>query len=122
MADISKLRPRSRLGAPPPLAEASPNLDAPEIAPAERPQPVPRAARPAAASSLPAGRVSSGAGEGIFRRDGRSARRTGRTVQFATRVSPEFDERVRVIAEEENILLVEVLERALNAYEAARRR
>jgi hypothetical protein len=129
MADITKLRPRSRLGAPPPLTEASPNLEAPEIAPAppaEWPQAEPRAAKPAAAVSMasrrahPASRTSIGAGEGVPRRDGRSARRTGRTVQFATRVSPEFDERVRVIAEEENILLVEVLERALEAYEAAR--
>jgi len=123
MADISKLRPRSRLGAPPPLTEASPNLEAPEIAPA--PPERPRAARPAAASSpaprvQPAPRALAGAGEGVVRRDGRSARRTGRTVQFATRVSPEFDERVRVIAEEEHILLVEVLERALEAYEATR--
>jgi hypothetical protein len=127
MADISKLRPRSRLGAPPPLTEASPNLEAPEIAPAppqERPR-VPQASRSASAArpaprqqSVP--RASTGAGEGVPRRDGRSARRTGRTVQFATRVSPEFDERVRVIAEEENILLVEVLERALAAYEATR--
>src|SRR5260370_14536673 len=33
------------------------------------------------------------------RRDGRSARRSGRTLQFATRVSPEFDRRLRSIAE-----------------------
>jgi hypothetical protein len=124
MADITKLRPRSRLGPPPPLTEASPNLEAPEIAPAPAPE-RPRAARPAAAPATvprtqPAPRASTGAGEGVSRRDGRSARRTGRTVQFATRVSPQFDERVRVIAEEENILLVEVLERSLEAYEAAR--
>jgi hypothetical protein len=53
-------------------------------------------------------------------RDGRSARRTGRTLQFATRVSPEFDQRLRDIAERDRLLLVEVLERALDAYEAAR--
>jgi predicted transcriptional regulator len=45
-------------------------------------------------------------------------RRSGRTVQFATRVSPEFDERIRHIAMRERLLLVEVLERALDAYEA----
>jgi hypothetical protein len=51
------------------------------------------------------------------RRDGRSARRTSRTVQFATRVSPAFDERLRDIADRDGLLLVEVLERALDAYE-----
>lgn len=49
--------------------------------------------------------------------DGRSARRTNRTVQFATRVTPEFDERIRQIAQRDNLLLVEVMERALDSYE-----
>ena len=52
--------------------------------------------------------------------DARSARRTGRTIQFATRVSLEFDERLRAIAERESLMLVEVLERALDAYEEHR--
>jgi hypothetical protein len=52
--------------------------------------------------------------------DGRTLRRSGRTVQFATRVSPEFDERIREIARREGKLLVEVLEQALDAYEATR--
>jgi len=136
MADLSKLKRRSSLGAPPPPAEASTNLQAPEIAPppsdpvpppamaaareaaVRRPATTPRAAAAAVAARPPA---VSGAGQGLHRYDGRSARRTGRTVQFATRVSPEFDDRVRAIAEEERILLVEVLERALDAYEAVRR-
>jgi hypothetical protein len=42
-------------------------------------------------------------------------------VQFATRVSPEFDERIRQIAERDGLLLVEVLERALDALEKASR-
>jgi hypothetical protein len=112
MANMTKLKRRSTLGAPPPAAEASPNLQAPEIAP------------PAPPASPPPPRTSPvrdvGVGQGPRLRDGRSARRTGRTVQFATRVSPEFDERLRVIAEREGILLVEVLERALDAYESAR--
>ena len=54
--------------------------------------------------------------------DGRTMRRSGRTVQFATRVSPEFDERIRQIAMREGMLLVEVLERALDAYEANQRK
>ena len=109
MADLSKFRRRrSTLGAPPPVTEASANLEAPE---AVLPPPPRMAAEPVAiAPSHPAGQGR--------RRDGRSARRTSRTVQFATRVSPAFDERLRDIAEREGLLLVEVLERALDAYEA----
>jgi hypothetical protein len=53
-------------------------------------------------------------------RDGRSARRTGRTVQFATRVTPDFDEQFRAIAERDRLLHVELLEKALSAYERSR--
>jgi len=53
---------------------------------------------------------------------GRTMRRSGRTVQFATRVSPEFDDRVRQIALRDGMLLVEVLENALDAYEQSRKR
>jgi len=49
-------------------------------------------------------------------------RRSGRTVQFATRVSPEFDDRVRQIALRDGMLLVEVLANALDAYEQSRKR
>lgn len=55
------------------------------------------------------------------RMDGRTMRRSGRTVQFATRVSPEFDERIRQIAMRDGMLLVEVLERALDIYETSRK-
>jgi hypothetical protein len=99
MADMSRLKRRGSLGAPPPIEEASPNLQAPETAPALDP---------------------TQAGHRILVRDGRSARRTGRTLQFATRVSPDFDQRLRDIAERDRLLLVEVLERALDAYEAVR--
>ena len=37
MADLSKLKRRSTLGAPPPPAEASMNLEAPETAPLPAP-------------------------------------------------------------------------------------
>lgn len=96
MADLSKLK-RKGLGAPPPVEEASPNLAAPETAPHH----------PAARS--PRVKV-----------DMRSARASGRTEQFATRVTPDFDRRIREIAVRDGLLLVEVLERALDAYEAAR--
>jgi hypothetical protein len=111
MADLTKLKRRSSLGAPPPLAEASTNLEAPETAP-----PPATPTRRMTVVHPPAVR----AGEGIPRRDGRSARRSGRTLQFATRVSPEFDDRLRSIAERDKKLLVEVLEDALEAYENSR--
>jgi hypothetical protein len=53
--------------------------------------------------------------------DGRSLRKTGRTVSFATRVSPAFHQQLRRIAQRDNKLIVEVLEAALSAYEATRR-
>jgi hypothetical protein len=90
----AKQAKRKRMPAPPAPDEASPNLEAPEHAPA---------------SPAPARRV-----------DGRSLRRSNRTVQFATRVTVEFDERIRMIAERDRLMLVEVLERALDAYEDAR--
>lgn len=97
MADLSKLkRRRSSLGSPPPVDEASPNLAAPETAPSPSPVPAPSEQ---------------------FRIDGRSLRRTNRTIQFATRVTPEFDTRLRQIAARDGLLLVELLERALDAYE-----
>jgi hypothetical protein len=87
------------LGAPPPMEDASPNLKAPETAPLQA----------VAQSQSYAPRM-----------DGRTARRSNRTLQFATRVTPEFDERIRAIAARDELMLVEVLERALDAYEASR--
>ena len=49
--------------------------------------------------------------------DARSSRKTNRTQQFATRVTPEWDNRIREIAQREGLLLTEVLEKALDAYE-----
>jgi hypothetical protein len=102
MADLSKLKRRTTLGAPPPFEEASQNLHAPEITSVvTEPTALPDSGRP--------------------RIDGRSLRRTGRTLQLATRVSWEFDEKLRRIAQRDGLKLVEVLERALDAYEAARK-
>ena len=107
MADFNKLKRRT-LGAPPPPDEASSNLEAAEVAPPSAIAPrAPAAQRP---------RVGQGT-----RRDARSMRRTERTVQFATRVTPAWDEQIRQIAERDRLLLVEVLEKALDAYEAAKR-
>ena len=102
MADFSKLKRRT-LGIPPPSAEASTNLEQPELAPAA-------AELASAAEHKPDANT--------YRRpDGRSLRRSNRVVQFATRVTPEFDQRIRTIAERDGLLIVEVLERALEAYE-----
>lgn len=99
MADVSKLKAlkgrRSNLGDPPSIDEASNNLSAPEI--------------PPVSLSFPQARLE--------KIDGRTARRTNRTVQFATRVTPDWDVRIRAIADREGIKLVEVLERALDYYE-----
>lgn len=109
MADVSKLKKlkgrRDELGEPPTLDEASMNLTAPEVAPAV-PEMRPTARPKAKPTPTPARSI-----------DGRSIRRTNRTVQFATRVTPEWDERIRALAQRDGVLLVEILERALDAYE-----
>ena len=116
MADASKLKGlrRSGLGAPPPPDEARIDL-APEL---------PRVALPGNGLPAPARQRSNteAAASQPGRMDGRTMRRSGRTVQFATRVSPEFDERIRQIAMREGRLLVEVLERALDTYEARQKK
>ncbi len=109
MADFGKIK-RSGLGAPPLLDEASQNLRAPELAPVT-PELL---AKPSSPEPLPAKPELE---PGRARRDGRTLRRTNRTIAFATRVSPEFDERLRDIAERDGLKLVEILERALDAYE-----
>ena len=116
MADASKLKGlrRSGLGAPPSQDEA--RID---LAP-EPPRAAPSSIRSSIAAQPP--RRTEAAAPQPSRMDGRTMRRSGRTVQFATRVSPEFDERIRQIAMREGLLLVEVLERALDAYEAGRKK
>ncbi|ABS45759.1 MULTISPECIES: hypothetical protein [Yersinia pseudotuberculosis complex] len=99
MADVSRLK-KGKLGTPPPLEEVATGLDAPELAPAPHIEEQPT----------------------YIRRDGRSARKTNRTLAFATRVSPEFDAELRDIAEEKNLKLVELLEEMLEAYKKANNR
>lgn len=91
MADLSKLKRRT-LGAPPSIEEASANLSTPESFSVAK------------------------SGQARQRMDGRSARRTNRTLQFATRVRPEWDADLRQLAQRDGLLLVEVLERALDLY------
>jgi hypothetical protein len=110
MADFKSIRRQRTLGAPPPLEEASPNLNAPEVAPI------------ASAAIMPTRRGEGAPSSAHRTPDGRSLRRSGRTLQFATRVSPEFDAKLRRIAERDRLLLVEVMERAVDLYEASRGR
>ncbi len=123
MADISKLKRRNTLGAPPPLEEASRNLSAPEIAPVVALEPV-HADSPAIAPVRPRNAVKAKAvgHQPSVRIDGRSLRKSGRTLQLATRVSWEFDDKLREIAQRDGLKLVEVLERGLDAYEAAKKK
>jgi hypothetical protein len=109
MADFSKLKQRRTLGAPPPPTEASTNLAHPEDLLAEQGLKPPPPQADIQPSREDLGRFD--------RLDGRSLRRSNRIVQFATRVTPEFDRRIREIARDEHLLIVEVLERALEAYE-----
>jgi hypothetical protein len=46
----------------------------------------------------------------------RQIKRTGRVVQFATRVTAEFDQQVRTLANQENCYLAEILEKMLVVY------
>lgn len=121
MADFGKLRRKgSSLGAPPTIDEASENLQAPEVAPVA-PEPI-RSAEPTAAPAAPPPAAVPAIEPPPPRRDGRTLRKTNRTVAFATRVSTEWDNRIRDIAERDGLMLVEVLERALDAYEKHRER
>jgi hypothetical protein len=52
--------------------------------------------------------------------DGRSLNKTGRTYQLGTRVRKEFLEKLKRIAYEEGLKMVEVLERALECYDEGR--
>jgi hypothetical protein len=108
MIDITKLKGRrgqgSALAASPPPADRIELADVPETAPAEASKPQPKVAAPSR-KAVEAERI-----------DGRSLRRSSRVVQFATRVTPEFDREIRTIAQREGLMIVEVLERALLAY------
>jgi hypothetical protein len=97
MADASKLKfLKKTLGQAPTLEEASNNIYSPEVAPA------------------------SDYINHSTRIDGRSMRRTNRTVRLATSVTPEFDYTLRKIALENNMLLSEVLEEALKLYQSSK--
>jgi hypothetical protein len=116
MADVSRLKKRGGLGTPPTLDEAATSLMAPEIAPAKLEQSPTVTTKPveqsAQSKGSPGNDIKSVA---AYYRDGRSARKTNRTLAFATRVSPQFDREIRHIADREGLKLVEVMEQALEA-------
>ena len=49
--------------------------------------------------------------------DGRSKRASGRTEQIATRVTAEVRDQIRAVAERDGILIGELMEKAVDAYE-----
>ncbi|MCW0345884.1 hypothetical protein NB703_003977 [Pantoea ananatis] len=113
MADLSALKNKSKskgLGSPPGPDEYATSLNSPEVAPA------PDIAEAVKESSLAAGASEQSNQEPYIKRDGRSMRKTNRTIPFATRVSAEFDQRFRDIAYQEDLKIVELLEKALQAY------
>lgn len=126
MADASKLKNRSRknLGSPPGPEEVATSLNSPEVAPVAvvvtepsssvQTLPEPPVSSESEPTAPAATQVSNSAP--YIRRDGRSARKTYRTLPFATRVTPEFDNDIRDIADREGLKLVEVLENAVAAY------
>jgi hypothetical protein len=116
MADASKLKSKRSghqggLGNPPGPDEVATSLNSPELAPVENPSLAANEQR-----SVSIHKMQDEVTSHYVRRDGRSARKTNRTLAFATRVTPEFDCEIRDIAEREGIKLVEVLEKAIAAY------
>src|SRR3954466_2498616 len=93
MADASKLK---RLGAPPPLEEARSDLI---------PAPPPPSPAPVAAEPPPE--------EDYERIDGRSLRKTGRTLPFSTRINADVDKLIRRLAAKHKLLIAEVIERGV---------
>ena len=94
MATFDKIKKkRSRLPAPPPPEAAPNNTSQPEH-----------------------GRVEPTKKVAVEVVDQRTLKKTGRTKQFATRVTPEFEREFRVYAAQNSLKLVELLERSFEAY------
>ena len=110
MADASKLK---RLGVPPPVDEARTDL-VPELE-SQTESSSPKESRVSVFSSPHDMGVEPQQFERI---DGRSLRRTGRTVPFSTRVSDELDIRIRRIAAKHKLKIVEIIEQGIDLLEA----
>ncbi len=92
--DTSKLKKKvpkkNRFGAPPIIEEAGENLEAPETAPkTEKPK---------------------------YNTKKKARYKTGRTAQFATRVSPEFLKEFKKQAFNDDLKIVELLEASFEVY------
>ena len=107
-------------------ATASESLSGPSVEGAPLPQSPPHGpatlipqftetpSRPEHTQPLPAGPAST---LSVIRYpDGRSRRRTGRIEQINVKVSAQFNSDLRGLADRQGLLIVEVLERALDAY------
>jgi len=108
MADASRLK---RLGAPPSLEEARVDLALEPVAARNESAPEPPTKRPAPVSK------PDPAPDEYERIDGRSLRKTGRTVPFSTRVSLDLDNRIRRIAAKHRMLIVEIIEQGVDLLE-----
>ncbi len=87
-AKIKNRKPKGRLGKPPAIEETPENLSQPEIAPVAH-----------------------------EKTDGRSKRATGRTEQFATRITPNLKKWLKVEAATVGVSQAELLERMRVTYE-----
>jgi hypothetical protein len=111
MADASKLK---RFGSPPPSidearADLIPNPPAVASEPEVKPPPKVEAATPAqppVRQPEPQPEI-----EDYERVDGRTLRKTGRTIPFSTRLNADTDRLIRRIAGKHGILIAEVVER-----------
>jgi hypothetical protein len=103
LADASKLK---RLGAPPSVEEARTDL-------------VTEPTNDIATPTVLARQVSDREPEldEYERIDGRSLRKTGRTVPFSTRVSDDLDRRIRRIAAKHRLKIVEIIEQGIDLLE-----
>jgi hypothetical protein len=111
MADASKLK---RLGSPPPIDEARADLiPAPSVADQDGPETQPQAKveTPPPAPPMIRQLEPQLEMEEYERIDGRTLRKTGRTIPFSTRLNADTDRLIRRIAGKHGILIAEVVER-----------
>jgi hypothetical protein len=111
MADASKLK---RFGSrPPSIDEARADLIPDSSVVEQEPEPQPQAKVEAAAPTPPPIRQPEPQPEleDYERVDGRTLRKTGRTIPFSTRLNADTDRLIRRIAGKHGILIAEVVER-----------